>query len=664
MITKLAILTSLTIFSLIAITPSSFATEIPDWIKNNAGWWADGQIPNSAFIQGIQFLIKEGIMIVEIPAEIDSEAAEEVPGWVKNTAGWWAEDKIHDITFVKGIEYLISQGIIVVEQEVEVIEQEQSETKSQNKVEFLDLTIYSADSYEKYFSKQVNVFGVTILASDNTPDSKVLHVANVFAQYLDNDADGTPDNSKVIYSLKKNKAHFLMCETEDEVECTNSLYDGKWLDDMLIDGGSCSIIQYADETNPPNQFDASLEEVLHLISNCGYGGAYPDVFRDNSFSLIGQYMDNARGGHFEKIPNSYPADAWYSYDDNTCEYGCMITEYFYWAMTSILGAQEDRFDEIGHEWKLNTKEKVMETDPDIYNLLTDPQYKLPTILPDGNYQADPELEVQSDGNYQVDSEVKPADLTISSPPNFEKYFTKYVDVFGVPIYATQSVGDVKVLHAANVLAQYLDNDADGIPDNPLVVEKLKVTNSAVPIFLNTWENNNSELWDDFSEEDLNCWTVLLEDEDIDEWWSDSGKNNPSSTRFDASLEEILHTITQCGYAEAYPEIFGEHKGSLIAEYMDNARGGFFEWVPGKYSTTAWYTSDDNSRDYATMITEYFYWALTSILDAQENRGDTIWSEWRLNTAEKVMETDPDIYNLLTDPQYKLPTILPDGNYQG
>jgi hypothetical protein len=61
-------------------------------------------------------------MIVEIPTEIDSEAAEDVPGWVKNTAGWWAEDKIHDITFVSGIQYLISKGIIVVEQEVEVEE--------------------------------------------------------------------------------------------------------------------------------------------------------------------------------------------------------------------------------------------------------------------------------------------------------------------------------------------------------------------------------------------------------------------------------------------------------------------------------------------------------------------------------------------------------------
>jgi hypothetical protein len=35
---------------------------IPKWIKNNAGWWADGQIDDNSFIQGIQFLIKEGII--------------------------------------------------------------------------------------------------------------------------------------------------------------------------------------------------------------------------------------------------------------------------------------------------------------------------------------------------------------------------------------------------------------------------------------------------------------------------------------------------------------------------------------------------------------------------------------------------------------------------
>ncbi len=38
---------------------------IPEWIKNNAAWWADGQIDDNSFVQGLQFLIKEGIMKVE-----------------------------------------------------------------------------------------------------------------------------------------------------------------------------------------------------------------------------------------------------------------------------------------------------------------------------------------------------------------------------------------------------------------------------------------------------------------------------------------------------------------------------------------------------------------------------------------------------------------------
>jgi len=41
---------------------STSGSEIPDWIKNNAGWWADGSIDDDAFIQGIQFLIKNGIL--------------------------------------------------------------------------------------------------------------------------------------------------------------------------------------------------------------------------------------------------------------------------------------------------------------------------------------------------------------------------------------------------------------------------------------------------------------------------------------------------------------------------------------------------------------------------------------------------------------------------
>ena len=35
---------------------------IPGWIKNNAGWWADGQIDDGSFVSGLQWLISNGIM--------------------------------------------------------------------------------------------------------------------------------------------------------------------------------------------------------------------------------------------------------------------------------------------------------------------------------------------------------------------------------------------------------------------------------------------------------------------------------------------------------------------------------------------------------------------------------------------------------------------------
>ena len=38
-------------------------TSIPAWIKNNAGWWATDQISDSSFLQGIQYLIKEEIIM-------------------------------------------------------------------------------------------------------------------------------------------------------------------------------------------------------------------------------------------------------------------------------------------------------------------------------------------------------------------------------------------------------------------------------------------------------------------------------------------------------------------------------------------------------------------------------------------------------------------------
>ena len=106
----------LLLFVLGLMIPNAFTESVPDWVKNTAGWWATSQITDSAFLQGIQYLIKEEIIII-LPTEVsESVAAEKVPTWFKNNAGWWANSQINDSTFISGIQYLIKSGIIVVPQ--------------------------------------------------------------------------------------------------------------------------------------------------------------------------------------------------------------------------------------------------------------------------------------------------------------------------------------------------------------------------------------------------------------------------------------------------------------------------------------------------------------------------------------------------------------------
>jgi len=95
-----------------AIEPAQ--TKIPDWIKNNAKWWSNGQIPDADFLSGIEYLMERGIMIVPKTELTQQVALPSVPGWIKDTAGWWAAGQVTDEEFVNGLQWLIEHGIIRV----------------------------------------------------------------------------------------------------------------------------------------------------------------------------------------------------------------------------------------------------------------------------------------------------------------------------------------------------------------------------------------------------------------------------------------------------------------------------------------------------------------------------------------------------------------------
>ncbi|MDX1371590.1 MAG: hypothetical protein R3321_03930 [Nitrososphaeraceae archaeon] len=85
---------------------------IPAWIKDFSRYWIDGITSDEEFASGLEFLIKEKIIV--IPDTKNSESIDRVviPEWIKQSTSWWLDRKISDQEFASSIEYLIKVGII------------------------------------------------------------------------------------------------------------------------------------------------------------------------------------------------------------------------------------------------------------------------------------------------------------------------------------------------------------------------------------------------------------------------------------------------------------------------------------------------------------------------------------------------------------------------
>ncbi|MBT3607785.1 MAG: T9SS type A sorting domain-containing protein [Candidatus Marinimicrobia bacterium] len=236
------------------------------------------------------------------------------------------------------------------------------------------------------FSKYVNVLGIIhIYAESNISDEKVLHVAAVAAELLDNDEDGNVDDPLIEASLIELNTIMPVFQSEN----------GNSIDtffDNLEDDGCLGAVLFRNEIDPsqPGHWgdDATVEEVLHTINSCGHVEVYPSLYalEPNSSDLT-DAMDMARGGQFINIPDPYPDEAWYHYDDWTCEYDCMAMEYLYWCIVTNMGilADAQTCAGIANEWEPCTPELFESTDTLMFNLVTNPENMLPQLAPDGNY---------------------------------------------------------------------------------------------------------------------------------------------------------------------------------------------------------------------------------------------------------------------------------------
>ena len=195
------------------------------------------------------------------------------------------------------------------------------------------------------FTKYVRVLDCfNIYAESSIPDAKVLHAASIAAELLDNNEDGEVDDPLLKDELNANGALIPIFA-----------YDGSPAMDNFFDnynGNGAAAVLWSNEIDPNNPgywgADATVEEIVHVINVVGHTNIYPDAFslQPNS-SLLTEAMDIARGGQFIQHPSSYPEEAWYHYDDYTCDYECMAVEYLYWCIVTDMGILSDNQTCVG-----------------------------------------------------------------------------------------------------------------------------------------------------------------------------------------------------------------------------------------------------------------------------------------------------------------------------
>lgn len=217
-------------------------------------------------------------------------------------------------------------------------------------------------------------------------------------------------------------------------------------------------------------------------------------------------------------------------------------------------------------------------------------------------------------------------------------FDKSALVFDtVLICGTNGVSVEKLSYAANVTAQWLDNDEDGQADEPRLIEAMKANKPVVIMSENGFSGTA------FPKIMTQLRGSKLQD-------LSAAETNPKGDRRDASQEETHHIIMNAGWQSLVPDIFSEKASNNSKLYKvwkfanDNGHHAY----------------DDPTCGDSCMVTEFVYLASAAYLGSD---ADLASNELRLEDREALQETLPEVIEIFESTDYVFPILKwPDGNY--
>ena len=213
------------------------------------------------------------------------------------------------------------------------------------------------------FTKELNVYGITLIARDDISDNFMLNIANTIIEMFPKSVDiDTMLQKDLLRNIHKYKTVIPLFYGEDwDLSPTE---EQLW-DTTAGENSVCDIIM----DNIPGQVMEVVEHILHHVTDVGLHYTFPNEWGLSSSSTLYSVTEEAVD------LNYYDIQQYSDIDDVGVRMRVILQEYAYWIIYTSWDLRE-KYGPQDSEWSIMNSVELLERLPDSYQLYNDTVVKV------------------------------------------------------------------------------------------------------------------------------------------------------------------------------------------------------------------------------------------------------------------------------------------------
>jgi len=213
------------------------------------------------------------------------------------------------------------------------------------------------------FTKELNVYGITLIARDDISDNFMVNIANTIIEMFPKSVDiDTMLQKDLLRNIHKYKTVIPLFYGEDwDLSPTE---EQLW-DTTAGENSVCDIIM----DNIPGQVMEIVEHILHHVTDVGLHYTFPNEWGLSSSSTLYSVTEEAVD------LNYYDIQQYSDIDDVGVRMRVILQEYAYWIIYTSWDLRE-KYGPQDSEWSIMNSVELLEKLPDSYQLYNDTVVKV------------------------------------------------------------------------------------------------------------------------------------------------------------------------------------------------------------------------------------------------------------------------------------------------